>query len=849
MMIDVKGTDKAAKPTAAVATYERYALKSEDGRSSTPLYFGIFLTSLALYLKSVLPSWSEPMPQAEPARHPDDASGAQRHGGGREPIAVASTDDYGRAEPARPMEQQSAAPAQPVNLAEAPPLRLFASPLAEVPLLDFAHLDLRQFGQMSFTLQAANDNGGSSAVIASAGPGADAGPDSSEKSKDDDEDEERVNRAPRASGPVRLGEAYSVNLALIGLADLLRNASDPDGDALRVEGVTVSSGELIQIPSGWAYSAEALGPVTITYRISDGHSTIVQTATLSVLQGPAIVGTDKADELAGSMFSDEINGGGGADKINALGGDDVITAAEGDDQIAGGIGDDVIHAGNGNDMVLGGAGNDQIWGGDGDDRLAGEAGRDTIFGDAGDDTIQGGNDDDTLSGGAGRDTVYGDAGNDTVRGDGGNDLLQGGAGKDVVDGGADNDRIVGDADRADDGYDGGTGEDTLDYSAITGALHIDAAAGSASGAEIGRDKIARFETVRAGSGNDTIAGGAGGEQLEGRAGNDSIAGGGGDDDLVGDTGEDTLRGGQGSDLVHGDAGNDWLSGDEGSDMVYGDAGDDVVRGDRDQVNDIYNGGAGVDTLDYSAAMMAVAISLAEGKAAGSEIGQDFVVGFEVIKSGAGNDTLIGGTGNDVIADGSGRDSVSAGLGDDRVIAADDGVDDVYNGGDGSDTIDYSQSATGVLINLATGEATGLEIGKDAISGFDVAIGGSGNDSFVIGPSATVLEGGAGFDNFEFQLPPSGASDLIHQIMDFMVGDRISVSKYQMFEDVMDDLNDQFEQVYGDQDASQTMPIRVLHERTDEMEQTLIQIDMDRDDHYEMTINLSGHHMLMIVENA
>ena len=42
MMIDVKGTDKVAKPTAAVATYERYALKSEDGRSSTPLYFGSF---------------------------------------------------------------------------------------------------------------------------------------------------------------------------------------------------------------------------------------------------------------------------------------------------------------------------------------------------------------------------------------------------------------------------------------------------------------------------------------------------------------------------------------------------------------------------------------------------------------------------------------------------------------------------------------------------------------------------------------------------------------------------------------------------------------------------------------
>ena len=184
------------------------------------------------------------------------------------------------------------------------------------------------------------------------------------------------------------------------------------------------------------------------------------------------------------------------------------------------------------------------------------------------------------------------------------------------------------------------------------------------------------------------------------------------------------------------------------------------------------------------------------------------------------------------------------------MAADDGADDFYNGGEGTDTLDYSQVATGILIDLRTGQATGLEIGTDQIGGFEVAIGGSGNDNFLVGTSGAVLKGGAGQDDFEFQLPQSGAADLMHQIVDFMVGDRISLSNYQLFEEVMDTLDDQFEQIYGEQDASaNALPIRILHERTDEMEQTLIQIDMDRDDHYEMTINLSGHHVLMTVETV
>jgi hypothetical protein len=83
----------------------------------------------------------------------------------------------------------------------------------------------------------------------------------------------------------------------------------------------------------------------------------------------------------------------------------------------------------------------------------------------------------------------------------------------------------------------------------------------------------------------------------------------------------------------------------------------------------------------------------------------------------------------------------------------------------------------------------------------------------------------------------------------MVGDRIEMSKYQIFEEVLDSLEDRFEDAYGEDAKADVLPIRVRHQGTGELEETLVEVDMDQDDHFEMTINLSGHHLLMIVENA
>ncbi len=56
-----------------------------------------------------------------------------------------------------------------------------------------------------------------------------------------------------------LNDVFGCAAILITLADLLRNASDPDGDALSVTNVRVSSGTLTPTDGGWMFQPEA-GP-------------------------------------------------------------------------------------------------------------------------------------------------------------------------------------------------------------------------------------------------------------------------------------------------------------------------------------------------------------------------------------------------------------------------------------------------------------------------------------------------------------------------------------------------------------------------------------------------------------
>jgi hypothetical protein len=97
--------------------------------------------------------------------------------------------------------------------------------------------------------------------------------------------------------------------------------------------------------------------VAVTVSNKLGKATALSAATGAVSlgkplpRGRHIVGSNKADYLAG---------GGGNDTILGRGGNDTILGGAGNDLLEGGPGNDVIDGGPGRDRILGGPGSDTI---------------------------------------------------------------------------------------------------------------------------------------------------------------------------------------------------------------------------------------------------------------------------------------------------------------------------------------------------------------------------------------------------------------------------------------------------------------------------------------------------------
>ena len=87
-----------------------------------------------------------------------------------------------------------------------------------------------------------------------------------------------------------------------------------------------------------------------------------------------------------------------------------------------------------------------------------------------------------------------------------------------------------------------------------------------------------------------------------------------------------------------------------------------------------------------------------------------------------------------------------GLDGDDLIAGGKKDDSLY-GGDDVDTVVYSSTTQGVVVNLALTEdhAKGAEIGTDQIADVENVVGGSGNDLITGNAAANFLSGGAGND--------------------------------------------------------------------------------------------------------
>ena len=306
--------------------------------------------------------------------------------------------------------------------------------------------------------------------------------------------------------------------------------------------------------------------------------------------------------------------------------------------------------------VTAGGFDDILRGGAENNVLEGGAGNDTLEGGASDDELRGEDDDDLLQGGVGDDTLTGDSGDDQLLGQAGNDDLDGGNGDDTLEGGD-----------GDDDIDGGSGNgDVASYANATGSVTVDIAGGTATGAGVGTDSLTAIEHAIGGDFADTLLGNGGANDLSGGNGADLISGGSNDDTLRGGDGDDTLTGGPGDDSLEGNTGVNIAS--------YADATDPL-------------------TVDIAA----------QSVTGGGSVGSDSLSNINGAFGGSMDDMLVGDGGTNVLEGRDGNDTLQ-GAGD----------NDTLNGGADTDTALYTETAMSVVVDLASGTATGAEVGDDVL---------------------------------------------------------------------------------------------------------------------------------------
>ncbi len=263
---------------------------------------------------------------------------------------------------------------------------------------------------------------------------------------------------------------------------------------------------------------------------------------------------------------------------------------------------------------------------------------------------------DTILGGVEDDTVLGLAGDDILDGAGGSDILFGGTGRDVLMGGSGSDQLSGDEDEDD---------------------------------------------LFGGVDDDILNGGEGHDTLIGEAGNDSLFGGLGDDVFIAGDFDIIDLAAIGENVVSGYFGQGYQSGNtqtttsnSGEDpdaTIYDLGGGDIMTPGPGSFpgadgDDTFNGGAGMDTLNYYHSSTGVRLDLrfqGESQMAQGQSGSDVFTSIEnLYGSNFGGDLLIGSADNNALLGFGGDDRLFGVGGDDRLFGFDG--DDILNGGAGAD---------------------------------------------------------------------------------------------------------------------------------------------------------------------
>ncbi|BAG02680.1 Calx-beta domain-containing protein [Microcystis aeruginosa] len=414
--------------------------------------------------------------------------------------------------------------------------------------------------------------------------------------------------------------------------------------------------------------------------------------------------------------------------------------------------------------------------------FTGTNGNDNITGTSASDNIFGLDGNDTLSGLGGSDNIYGGNGNDSLNGGDGSDYFTNDAGNDTINGGSGTDRYEVDYSSASSGL-------TMTYNTTTGSGTITV------GTETDTfTSIESFNGFKGTEYNDVIFGGTESEfyyyygALSGGSGNDTISGNAGFDEIYGEDGNDVLNGGADNDQLYGGSGNDSLNGDAGDDYFTNEDGNDTI-----------NGGSGIDRYEadysYASSGLTMTYNTATGSGTitvgtetdtftsiesfegfkGTEYndvifggteneyyegglkgggGNDTIsgnAGFDRIYGEDGNDVLNGGVGNDQLYGGNGNDLLNGDSGDDY-FTGDEGNNDTINGGAGSDSYhaDYSYGSSGLTMTYDTAGSGTITVGTEtdtftSIESFDGFKGTDYNDVIFGGTAVEQLYGREGND--------------------------------------------------------------------------------------------------------
>ncbi len=538
-----------------------------------------------------------------------------------------------------------------------------------------------------------------------------------------------------------------------------------------------------------------------------------------------IQGTPGNDALSGGAEPDLINGLAGNDTLNGLGGIDTLNGGDGDDVLDGGAGNDVIDGGGQTgatgalgdllmftgatagvvvDLLAGTATDGQ----GGTDKVSGiESVQDTAFADnlkgdafnangfllgAGDDTVDGGAGtgdfvsyqtatgaivadfskgtitgssigtdrivnieglraspfNDQIIAGATSLTMGDLAGDDTVTGSPMDDIFAAGSGKDSYNGGGGFDTL-------------GFNRNDLDFSskALSGkGVTVDLKAGTAVDQWGDADTLVSIEFITGSAFADTLTGGNTANDLV-----EGFTGGAGDDTIDGGTGFDraqyftatvgisvTLNEDGTGTAQDGQGGTDTL---RNIDEIRGGGFGDTLTGTGTQTNsfqsfsgeggnDTLNGGAGTDRANYQFDPAAVTVDLAAGTAKDGRGGTDTLISIEEVRGSNFADTITGDANANFLDGGAG--------------------DDTLNGGDGADWALYTFAPAAVVVNLATGKASG-GVGADTLvsienvrgSGFADTLTGDAGDNVLEGRLGNdTLDGGAGSDTARYENAPA-----------------------------------------------------------------------------------------------